>query len=183
MQLAAIACFLLALAWILVLLQEAIWRKLKNTDKKKLATDVTLASSNALLAIQAKTAEYAPVAQKAAMTTFTRLSPLFSFQGSSGRKSFLLTQIGVGLFLGLSVIVYAWLADSRSKASQNFGVAVILLAMMLSIWVLAAVSARRTRDSGVSVWWVLTLLIPPINLAATVFLFVVPTNEFTGKGF
>ncbi|MBD3804974.1 MAG: DUF805 domain-containing protein [Thioclava sp.] len=58
----------------------------------------------------------------------------------------------------------------------------MVLAIGLTCWLLWAVSTRRTRDTGVTVWWVLALLVPPLNLAGLVFLLVVPSEEFAGRG-
>ena len=80
------------------------------------------------------------------------------------------------------MVVAEGLLDSRDLLFQSFGIVLVLVALGLVMWVVLAASAKRMRDTGVTDWWVLALLVPALNLAAYAFLFLVPTDEFEGRG-
>jgi uncharacterized membrane protein YhaH (DUF805 family) len=99
----------------------------------------------------------------------------FSFIGAVSRKEFLLTAIVIGAMSTVFLMLSFWLQGV-------VGGSLLFLTLLLSTWATWALSVKRTRDTGITVWWVLALLIPPVNLAAMAFLFLVPSNEFKGRG-
>lgn len=105
----------------------------------------------------------------------------FSFEGRMARKSFLLTNILFSLFfMVFGGLGWVLVEDYRAGAAQEiFGG--LLIAVSLGGWVYVswATSAKRMRDTGVIVWWVLVLLIPLANVACAAFLLLVPTDEFS----
>ncbi|SFU21884.1 DUF805 domain-containing protein [Sedimentitalea nanhaiensis] len=121
---------------------------------------------------QAATAnEFAQVGSKAAISALLpRLQYLFSFSGRASRMEYFICQVGVGIALFLGFLLLS-----------ELGV-LPLLVILSSVAILLAFGVRRTRDTGVNQWWFLLILVPPVNLAATVFLLLVPTDEFKGKG-
>lgn len=110
------------------------------------------------------------------------LARSFRFAGRLSRIHFLIAQVIVGACFGIILQLGLWLLASSNSAVSSVGATVIGLGLIASIWVLAAACAKRTRDTGVTVWWALALLVPPVNLAASVFLLFVPTDEFAGRG-
>jgi uncharacterized membrane protein YhaH (DUF805 family) len=110
------------------------------------------------------------------------LTPHFSFLGRATRKQYILTQIAAGVGLGFVLVCASGLIDSSSSSSQGIGILLIVLATALVCWVVLAASAKRMRDTGITVWWVLALLVPALNFAAYAFLFLVPSDEFAGRG-
>lgn len=178
----ALICGLVGIAWLLVLLQEAATRKIRSLDKRKLIDGISNTATQRFQTAQAQANEYRPVATRVANQIGTWLAPHFSFRGNATRKQFLVTQVIVGLALGVVFGIGGWMYESRIGPISFLGALLVFAALCAACWLLWAVSARRTRDTGVIVWWVLTLLIPPLNLATFVFLLLVPTDEFRGKG-
>ena len=123
----------------------------------------------------------APILETVLKKTFIRLAPHFSFQGTATRKQFLLTQVVIGIILGFARGIGSSMFASWSDFIRLLGILLIIVAVCVTCWVAWAVSARRVRDTGVTVWRVLTLLVPPLNLATFVFMLLVPTNEFQGR--
>lgn len=111
-----------------------------------------------------------------------RLKSYFSHVGRVTRRQYLITQIIAGVCLGVMFLVAAPMLNSWNAFLQGLGWVAITLSLALTCWVVVAASAKRMRDTGVTVWWVLTLLVPPLNLAAMAFLLLVPSDEFEGKG-
>lgn len=111
-----------------------------------------------------------------------RATELFSFSGRLDRRQFLITRVASHCGVGLFWLLGLWLLDFRSTIAHGVAVIVLGLFTTLWLWVNCAASAKRTRDTGVTVWWALTLLVPPVNLAATIFLYFVPSDEFAGRG-
>lgn len=173
---------LAVIAWLLVLLQEAAARKLRSIDKKQAISDLGHGASKAFGAIQAETLHYAPVAKRQTAAVWERVIPHFSFAGRMDRTQFIKSILAAaGCFL-LLMSLGMWLLEFRGTLPDTLGVMVLVSGLLLYLWLSSAACAKRTRDTGVTVWWALALLIPPVNLAATIFLFFVPTDEFAGRG-
>ncbi|QRD52468.1 DUF805 domain-containing protein [Pseudosulfitobacter pseudonitzschiae] len=96
----------------------------------------------------------------------------FSFSGSVSRPRFLVSQLAAGIIQIVSIL---WLLESPASLFPWL----MILAAGVSM---LAFGARRTRDTGVSQWWFLLVLVPALNLAVLAFLFLVPTDEFRGRG-
>jgi uncharacterized membrane protein YhaH (DUF805 family) len=115
-------------------------------------------------------------------TARERFSEVFSFSGRLDRRQFLITRFASHCGAGLLWLFGLWLLDLRSSVTDAVAMISLGLFTLLWLWINCAASAKRTRDTGVTVWWALTLLVPPVNLAATVFLYFVPSDEFAGRG-
>lgn len=101
------------------------------------------------------------------------LRSVFSFSGTVRRRGYLISQLAIGFIQVVSVL---WLFENPEAALPWL----LILASAVSM---LAFGARRTRDTGVSHWWFLLFLVPALNLAVLAFLFLVPTDEFKGRGF
>lgn len=111
-----------------------------------------------------------------------RLIPYFLFHGRTNRKQFIIGQIVGAAIIGFC-LGFGWSLMSYFDGFLWFaGLLLIAGSVGFGCWFLWALNTRRFRDTGVTVWWVLALLVPPLNLAAYVFLLLVPTDEFAGRG-
>lgn len=173
---------LAVVSYLLVLLQEATTRKLRSIDKKQAISDLSDGASKALDAINAETERYAPVAKRYTSAVRTSVTQQFSFAGRIGRGDFIKSILAAVGFLFILMSVSMWLTEFRGQAPNALGMLVFVVALILYVWLSSAACAKRTRDTGVTVWWALALLVPPVNLAATIFLLFVPTDEFVGRG-
>jgi uncharacterized membrane protein YhaH (DUF805 family) len=156
----------------------------KNADEQKpwQVADLGDSTSKALRSVQVKAIGYSPVARQKARIALGWLNHHFSFQGTATRRQFILTQLTAGIGLGFVLPIGSSIFDSQSEFIQLLGIMVLMSGICAACWLVWAVSTKRTRDTGVTVWWVLTLLVPPLNVAAFIFMLLVPTNEFSGKG-
>lgn len=127
-------------------------------------------------------AERGPAIRKRSRRLLFDAMPYLSFTGVASRREYVLAHVFLAAFWASSFVVGVTVLDAEPIFFQFTGLLLLASSAALSLWLSWAVSARRTRDTGVTVWWVLTLLVPPLNLAAVVFLVLVPTNEFEGRG-
>jgi uncharacterized membrane protein YhaH (DUF805 family) len=101
---------------------------------------------------------------------------LFGFQGRAGRKEFLVSQLG-GVVVNLAL---TWVV----LASDHLGLVVVALVGLALLTVsMLSFGVRRTRDTGLSHWWYLLVLVPAVNLALLALLLLAPTDEFEGRRF
>ena len=171
-----------AVAWFLISALRPLLGKEKSDDLQKLAETVRTMSSKAASSASAARAEYEPTLQSGLSSAHAFLAPYFSFSGRIARKQYVLTQVFVSFGLGLLWAVADLLSNSRSSASVGVGILLFVVSLAISCWLAWAASVKRTRDTGVTVWWALTLLVPPLNVAALGFLLLVPSDEFAGRG-
>ena len=126
----------------------------------------------------ATSSELSQVGVKAARVSGGQLMPrlqyLFSFSGCVARQPFIISQLVSGVFM----FVFIGLAIAAYETGWSL---VFLLLLLVLIAHLLAFGARRTRDTGASHWWYLLVLVPPVNLALIVALFLVPTGEFANR--
>lgn len=180
------------LIWYLVAVAGGIWflqgivmrlaRRIQQIDGRKLAANVSAIASGGASQTEALTSNYRPAVEAGLAKALGLMGPCFSFQGAASRKQFLLTQVASGFLLGIILGIGGSMYESWSNLLQLLGIFLIVGAICGECWIIGAVSAKRTRDTGITVWWVLTLLVPPLNFAMLVFLLLVPTNEFQGRG-
>lgn len=103
-----------------------------------------------------------------------RLQYLLGFSGQADRKEFLLSQLVGGiLFLIFFVVLFS------EPVTNPSGLALLLL-LLVTISMLSF-GVRRTRDAGLSHWWFLLVLVPPIDIALWILLLLAPTGEFKGS--
>lgn len=108
-----------------------------------------------------------------------RLSPYFSFSGNLSRGAFIRKFLVGNLIIGMMIGITLDLFESNYTTT---GIMAVIAMLIASCWLTWAACTRRMRDTGVNAWWTLTLLVPPLNIAAIAFLVLVPSNEFKGKG-
>ncbi|MFN3607017.1 MAG: DUF805 domain-containing protein [Cypionkella sp.] len=118
--------------------------------------------------------------QKTIAPNFQTLHSVFLFTGNLKRKAFLFTQLLNAICMILGFIVTAGMMNPYDN--QLSTILLYIVVLVVGLWISWAACVKRTRDTGVNVWWVLALLVPPLNLAAMVFLLLVPTDEFKGRG-
>jgi uncharacterized membrane protein YhaH (DUF805 family) len=170
------------LGFVIVSFFEWLFSLFKKVNSSKLATSLGSATTQSLMASEAFAKARGPALAEQLREVAKPVSPHFSFEGIASRKQFIITQIAIGIFLGVSLCIGVPMCGAWSIVVNFLGLTLIAVSVFLSCWVLWAVSAKRVRDTGVTVWWVLTLLVPPLNLATFVFLLLVPSNEFQGQG-
>lgn len=170
------------IAWFLLSVLIKVSRQVRQIDGRKLTGNVSSMASRAASTTETITSEYRPAIESGLGKTKIWLAPHFSFEGTSTRQQFILTQVIAGVLLGLVLGIGGSMYASESSFIHLLGIASIVAAICSASWVFWAVSAKRVRDTGITVWWVLTLLVPPLNLATFVFLLLVPSNEFQGRG-
>ena len=178
----AIILFILAVAsYLVMIIQESIWRSVKRSDAKKLAAFVkeTAVSLPDRLEQARESRSYA----SAKIYTWSFIQKHWGFSGTASRQMFLIHLVLASLAFGLCTAVgFVMMGESLGAISNSIGILLVVAVIISWAWFTWAISTRRMRDTGVNPWWVLTLIVPPVNLAATVFLLLVPTNEFRGKG-
>jgi uncharacterized membrane protein YhaH (DUF805 family) len=113
-------------------------------------------------------------------TIWERVVLLATLDGTSNRIQYLTTQLLTGITIFILIVIFLSMLEASVSA---LAILIVLAAILTLVWLSIAVSVRRMRDTGVNVWWVLSLLVPPVNIAATAFLLLVPSDEFKGKGF
>ena len=92
----------------------------------------------------------------------------FSFTGTLSRAYFAKNTATLIMFSGLVVIMI-------DVSSLDEGWGVLLLA--LTALSFGATLIKRWRDTGNDLWWLLTLLIPYVNLVTTGFILLAPTKK------
>jgi uncharacterized membrane protein YhaH (DUF805 family) len=87
------------------------------------------------------------------------VKPLFSFEGRSTRSQY--WAINIFCYVGLiaSALVCAVFSMSGILGIMS-GVVLLVAALIVSTWLVFAVTARRCRDIGISPFFALALLIP-----------------------
>lgn len=98
----------------------------------------------------------------------------FSFKGTATRSEYWV-MLGVS-FLPILSIMTMLAGDS---APSPFLLLMALAASIASLWYNAATTVRRINDTGMSIWWIITLVLPYVGPA---FIFVfgcLPSEEKT----
>lgn len=170
----------LFLAWQLMRLQEFLWRKTKGIDVKKVSCSVQQIALSS-----AEQVERAASSQELAdFMTSTKgfLSRNWSFYGRVSRGRYIFQSLAVALVFGFIVFAGKDLYEHGFGATRKTIGFILMLPVFPWLWHVWAINTRRMRDTGVNPWWVLALLVPPVNLAAVVFLLAVPSDEFSEDG-
>jgi len=84
----------------------------------------------------------------------------FNFDGTAKRQEYW----GV-IIVGIIVAVIGMAA---LEGSGGLGALVALVLLVGVLWAVIAVTVKRLRDAGLSVWWILATLIPYIGTVATI---------------
>lgn len=87
---------------------------------------------------------------------------LLSFQGKSDRFEWWATTIIAGIVFQLAFI-FGLLASLQASGTSWPTLIASLMALVLSLWITLAVTAKRFRDCGQSPWMTLVGLIPMIG--------------------
>lgn len=102
---------------------------------------------------------------------------MFSFSGRRGRKSYVLSIVGLSCLALLAVVVSTLLAFISSGLSLVFLVPTLIALYVGSM----LVSAQRFRDFGQSGCWVFVFLIPYVGFAVALALCFIPPNPGANK--
>ena len=87
------------------------------------------------------------------------LRVIFSFRGRIGRRDYWL--IGFPAWV-ISIALFALAANTTGN--DAIGAASVIATFGLAVWVVFAIVSKRFRDSGVSGWWALAMLVPLIGI-------------------
>ncbi|SPH22346.1 hypothetical protein ASD8599_03090 [Ascidiaceihabitans donghaensis] len=140
----------------------------QNVDTAKVTKSVLEATDNV--------AEIGVGAFRSAIQKLTPLFlGLFAFEGKASRLKYLISQVG-------SVFSILFFTLGFGLDPNLFWKVILMIAILASLVCLLSFGVRRTRDIGVSHWWYLLILVPPVNLAVQVALLIVPSDELVGKG-
>ena len=105
---------------------------------------------------------------------------LFTWSGRRNRKSFILQQLA---FVGI-IIAGVILSGVAALVIPVVGGALYFLTIILGVILLVssvAAIAQRIRDVGYPGWWAVLMLVPFLNLAFTVALWVAPSEQGENK--
>ena len=84
---------------------------------------------------------------------------VFSFRGRIGRRPYWLIGFPAWV-ISLALFVFA----ANTVGDDALGMALLFAAFVLAVWIPFAIVVKRFRDSGVSGWWALAMLVPLIGL-------------------
>ena len=84
---------------------------------------------------------------------------IFSFRGRIGRRDYWL--IGFPAWIASLAL---FVLTANTVGSDAAGFVFLLATFALAVWVVFAIVSKRFRDSGVSGWWALAMLVPLIGL-------------------
>jgi uncharacterized membrane protein YhaH (DUF805 family) len=84
----------------------------------------------------------------------------FNFNGTAKRQEYwaVLVLSIVGIAIGFVVL----------EGSGGLGALIALILFVGTLWAVLAVTVKRLRDAGLSVWWILAILVPYIGTVATI---------------
>lgn len=155
-----------------------LWQRAATPERKKQVQDLVgnISKAAAYVAEDGATNAQAQAIRVTNGVALPSAKYLFGFDGVASRLEYFLAQ----LFSGTAILVLlAIIMISESESTVLISFLLLIAASLVQL----AFGFRRTRDIGVNQWWFLLVLVPPVNLAVLVALFVIPTDEFKGKGF
>lgn len=92
----------------------------------------------------------------------------FSFVGTLSREYFAKSTIALLVFAGIVILMVG-----ERTLDEGWGI----LLLGLTAWSFVATLIKRWRDTGNDLWWLLTLLIPYVNLVTSAFILFAPTKK------
>ena len=84
----------------------------------------------------------------------------FNFNGTAKRQEYWAVII-------LSIVAMA-IGFVVLEGSGGLGALIALILFVGTLWAVLAVTVKRLRDAGLSVWWILAILVPYVGTVATI---------------
>ena len=84
----------------------------------------------------------------------------FNFNGTAKRQEYWAVII-------LSIVAMA-IGFVVLEGSGGLGALIALVLFVGTLWAVLAVTVKRLRDAGLSVWWILAILVPYVGTVATI---------------
>jgi uncharacterized membrane protein YhaH (DUF805 family) len=84
----------------------------------------------------------------------------FNFNGTAKRQEYWAVII-------LSIVAMA-VGFVVLEGSGGLGALIALVLFVGTLWAVLAVTVKRLRDAGLSVWWILAILVPYVGTVATI---------------
>jgi uncharacterized membrane protein YhaH (DUF805 family) len=94
----------------------------------------------------------------------------FHLKGSIGRKEYFFSLIFASLFSFFGILISAGLGKILPDSAILIAYIIVFLIVIPASWITIAAAVKRTRDTGISLWWLMLLLIPIANAIIAVFL-------------
>ncbi len=109
----------------------------------------------------------------------TRYLPsVFSFSGRIGRVRYLAYSFGISmLVMILATFVTGMLAATGDGIVSMIAMAILVMSYVALILLSFGFARRRFNDLDRSGWWLLTFLIPLVNLLASIYLLFFPGSD------
>jgi uncharacterized membrane protein YhaH (DUF805 family) len=100
----------------------------------------------------------------------------FNFAGYASRQQYwaVLAIVFAASFVVSTILTIVMVSGSSGAV---IGGILMLAAVVVGIWLQFAVGARRCRDAGINPWWVLTYLLPYVNIASFIVIGVLKTEQ------
>ena len=111
---------------------------------------------------------------------------VFSFSGRIGRMRYLAYSFGIS-FLLMAIVTFvtafagAMGADAGNSVMGMVGIGLLVLVYIVVIVLSVGFARRRFNDLDRSGWWLLTFLIPVVNLLASIYLIFFPGADGPNK--
>ena len=83
----------------------------------------------------------------------------FNFNGKAKRQEYWAVIV-------LSIVAYA--AGFIVLEGGGLGALIAIVLFVGAFWAMLAVTVKRLRDAGLSVWWILAILVPYVGTVATI---------------
>ena len=97
-----------------------------------------------------------------------------SFSGTVGRLQYLGQNLAVlGLLLFTFILMGGLIGTELEIAVYAIATVASIVALIWSL----AIATRRTRDTGISPWWVLLVLVPYVSMGYALYLLLVPARS------
>jgi len=102
------------------------------------------------------------------------MEEVFSFKGKIKRKEFILFGLIFPNLIWLAIIV--GIKFSGGCSSDNCFYFIAFLGITLGIWINIAATVKRLRDIGWSIWWIILMFLPYVNLIFIIILMIKPSK-------
>ena len=93
----------------------------------------------------------------------------FNFNGTAKRQEFWAVHI---IAVVVMLVGFALLEGAGALSAL-----IALILFVATLWIVLAVTVKRLRDAGLSVWWILTILVPYVGTIATIVFGVIGSKE------
>lgn len=110
-----------------------------------------------------------------------KMKNYFHFGGAIGRLKYLEALIVSFVLCCLGILISAGLGKIFPDSAIFIAYLIIFSVVIPASLITIAASIKRTRDIGISLWWLIFLLIPIANAAVGIFLLLAKGNKFMSE--